>query len=105
MSSRIATPRLETPRSRIPGGSVGIAGSQTGIYPAESPGGWQLIGRTPIKLFQPDKEPPALLQTGNYVVFVRITPSEFTRIREEVEQGIYRVKEIPLAGRGKSGDI
>ena len=99
MSSRIATPRLGTPRSRIPGGSVGIAGSQTGIYPAESPGGWQLIGRTPIELFHSHKEPPALLQTGNYVTFVRITPQEFTRIKEEVRQGIYRVKETPLVGR------
>jgi len=105
MSSGIATPRLRTPRSRIPGGSVGIAENQTGIYPAESPGGWQLIGRTPIELFHSHKEPPALLQTGNHVMFVRITPQEFTRIREEVQQGIYRVKETPLAGRGESGDI
>ena len=105
MSSRIATPRLGTPRSRIPGGSVGIAGNQTGIYPAESPGGWQLIGRTPIELFHPHKEPPALLQTGNYVIFVRITPQEFTGIKEEVQQGTYRVKETPVARKGESGDI
>ena len=95
MSSRIATPRLETPRVRIPGGSVGLAGNQTGIYPAESPGGWRLIGRTPLKLFDIHQEPPALLQTGNYVNFVRITPQEFTRIKEEVRQGTYKVKETP----------
>ena len=105
MSSRIATPRLGTPRSRIPGGSVGIAGNQTGIYPAESPGGWQLIGRTPIELFHSHKEPPALLQTGNHVIFVRITPQEFTRIKEEVQQGTYRVKETPVTRKGESGDI
>jgi inhibitor of KinA len=71
---------------------VGIAGNQTGIYPAESPGGWRLIGRTPIKLFAPHKEPPALLRSGDYVVFIRITPQEFTRIKQEVEQGTYKVK-------------
>ena len=105
MSPRIATPRLETPRSRIPAGSVGIAGSQTGIYPAESPGGWRLIGRTPIELFHPHKEPPALLQAGNHVIFVRITPQEFARIKEEVQQGTYRVKETPVARKGESGNI
>jgi len=105
MSSRIATPRLATPRSRIPNGSVGIAGSQTGIYPAESPGGWQLIGRTPLELFHPHREPPALLQTGNQVTFVRITPEEFTRIKEEVQQGTYRLKETPAVGRDEHGDI
>ena len=93
MSSRIATPRLQTPRTRVSTGSVGIGGNLTGIYPAESAGGWQLIGRTPIKLFDPNQKPPALLQTGNYVVFVRITPQEFTRIKEEVQQGTYKVQE------------
>ena len=105
LPSSIATPRLGTPRSRIPGGSVGIAGSQTGIYPTESPGGWQLIGRTPLELFHPHQEPPALLQTGNHVIFVRITPQEFTRIKEEVQQGTYRVKETPVVRRGGRGDI
>jgi inhibitor of KinA len=105
MSSRIATPRLETPRTRIPGGSVGIAGSQTGIYPAESPGGWQIIGRIPIELFYSHQEPPALLQTGNYIAFVSITPPEFISIKEKVQQGVYKVKETPLAGRGESGNI
>jgi KipI family sensor histidine kinase inhibitor len=93
MSSRIAMPRLETPRTKIPAGSVGIAGSQTGIYPAESPGGWRLIGRTPLKLFDPNREPPALFQAGNYLTFVSITPEKFSRIKEAVEQGKYIVKE------------
>jgi len=97
MSPKIATPRLETPRIKIPGGSVGIAGSQTGIYPAESPGGWQLIGRTPLKLFDPYRQPPALLQAGNYVTFVSITPQEFARIKGEVEQGTCVVKETRMA--------
>jgi len=93
MSPRIATPRLETPRTKIPAGSVGIAENQTGIYPAESPGGWQLIGRTPLKFFDPNREPPALLQAGNYLTFVSIGPEEFTRIKEEVEGETYLVKE------------
>jgi KipI family sensor histidine kinase inhibitor len=70
----IATPRLPTPRARVPGGSVGIAGSQTGVYPAASPGGWRLIGWTPLKLFNPDREPPALLAAGDRVRFVPILP-------------------------------
>jgi len=93
MSPRIATPRLETPRMKVPAGSVGIAGNQTGIYPAESPGGWRLIGRTPLKLFHPDLEPPALFQAGDYLTFVSITPEEFTSIKEAVEQQTYLVKE------------
>jgi KipI family sensor histidine kinase inhibitor len=94
MSPRIATPRLETPRTNIPPGSVGIAENQTGIYPTESPGGWRVIGRTPLKLFDPNREPPALLQAGDYLTFVSITPEEFTRITEEVERRTYFVREI-----------
>ena len=92
MSPRLATPRLETPRMKIPAGSVGIAGSQTGIYPAESPGGWRLIGRTPLQLFDPSQELPALFQAGDYLTFVSITPEEFTNIKEAVENHIYSLK-------------
>jgi inhibitor of KinA len=100
MSPRTAAPRLATPRVEIPAGSVGIAGNQTGVYPADSPGGWRLIGRTPIELFHPDRQPPALLQAGNYVRFVPITADEFGRIREEVKRGVYRVRESHLPGGG-----
>ncbi len=68
----IAAPRLETPRTRVLAGSVGIAGRQTGVYPVESPGGWRLIGRTEIKLFDPTQDPPTLLQPGDRVRFVAI---------------------------------
>ena len=68
----IATPRLATPRARVPGGSVGIAGSQTGVYPTDSPGGWRLIGWTPLKLFDPAREPPVLLAAGDRVRFVPV---------------------------------
>lgn len=105
MSARIATPRLASPRAKIPAGSVGIAGNQTGIYPADSPGGWRLIGRTPVEVFHTEQEPPALLKMGDYVRFVPVTAQEFRRIREEVKQGTYRPKETPLIREGENGGI
>ncbi len=80
MDERIATPRLEKPRLKVPAGSVGIAGKQTGIYPLESPGGWRLIGRTPLRLFNPKQEPPTLLQPGDRVKFVPIKEDEFMEL-------------------------
>lgn len=71
IDEKIAAPRKETPRQRVPAGSVGIAGRQTGIYPFDSPGGWQLIGRTETKLFEPENEIPTLFQTGDSVRFYR----------------------------------
>jgi len=72
MDESLATPRLETPRQRVPAGSVGIAGKQTGVYPLESPGGWRIIGRTHLTLFDASKEPPFLLQPGDVVRFVAV---------------------------------
>ncbi|HHW03602.1 MAG TPA: 5-oxoprolinase subunit PxpB [Thermoanaerobacterales bacterium] len=92
MSEKIATPRLEKPRTEIPAGSVGIAGSQTGIYPIASPGGWRLIGKTPVKLYDPYREKPILLEAGNYIKFVRITPDEFYEIERQVSTCAYEVK-------------
>ena len=77
MPDAIATPRLETPRTLAPAGSVGIAGEQTGIYPIATPGGWRLIGRTPLKLFDPERDPPTLLQAGDLVRFVPISEGEY----------------------------
>lgn len=77
MSERIATPRRQTPRLSIPAGTVGIAGDQTGVYPLETPGGWQLIGRTPIELFRPGQMPPTLLGAGNTVRFYPISRGQF----------------------------
>ena len=75
----LITPRLKTPRLSVPTGSVAITQRQTGSYPMESPGGWQIIGRTPVKLFDPEKEPPALLQMGDMVQFYPIGEKEFER--------------------------
>ena len=80
MDERIACPRLATPRTLVPAGSVGIAESQTGVYPNPSPGGWQLIGRTPMKLFDADADPPTAMLPGNKVNFVPIPYDEYETI-------------------------
>lgn len=77
VNDKIATPRLSTPRKHVPAGSVGIAGNQTGIYPLDSPGGWNIIGRTPVKLFDPEYESPTLLQPGDEIFFIPINKEEF----------------------------
>ena len=91
LDERIHTPRLKTPRLKIPAGSVGIGGSQTGIYPMESPGGWQLMGMTPVRTYDPDREVPILLQAGDYIRFVEIDEAEYKRISEEISKGCYQV--------------
>lgn len=77
MPAEIAAPRRESPRVRIPERSVGIAGKQTGIYPISTPGGWQLIGRTPIRLFVPEQEIPSLLRAGDTIRFLQISEAEY----------------------------
>ena len=94
MSKKIETPRLQVPRTKIPAGSTGIAGSQTGIYPIDSPGGWQLIGRTPVKLYDPLGTPPILLNAGDYVRFVPVSEEEYLKIQEEINNGKYIVNII-----------
>jgi len=94
MSEKISTPRLSSPRKKIPAGSVGIAGSQTGMYPSETPGGWQLIGRTPLKLYNPENEPPVMLSAGDYVRYVSITEEEYVDIQKKVVEGSYKVNVI-----------
>lgn len=81
MDPRIATPRLSSPRTLIPAGSVGIAGEQTGTYPSDSPGGWQIIGRTPVTMYDMSKAQAALLKAGDYVRYVPIDESEFHRVK------------------------
>jgi inhibitor of KinA len=77
VDDRIAMPRRSTPRVRVPPGSVGIAGIQTGVYPAETPGGWQLIGRTPLKPFDPSRDAPFLMKAGDSVQFYPIERREY----------------------------
>lgn len=82
MSEKISAPRRKSPRMLIPEGSVGIAGLQTGVYPIGTPGGWQLIGRTPLELFRPKQYPPSLLQSGDIVKFYPISYREYKKYKE-----------------------
>lgn len=91
MSNRIAAPRRENPRPKISIGSVGIAGNQTGIYPLETPGGWQIIGQTPLKLYDPNRNDPILLSSGHYLRFVPISEQEYAEIEKAIELGKYTV--------------
>ena len=91
MSERIATPRLQTPRTAIPAGSVGIAEKQTGVYPIRSPGGWQLIGRTPVQLFDPVRDPPVVVVPGDYIRFVSITEENYHDIQQQSQAGSYQL--------------
>lgn len=81
MDNAIATPRLDSPRKIVPEGSIGIAGSQTGIYPLSSPGGWNLIGRTPLKIFNFNNPEESLISMGNTVKFIPITDKEYQNIK------------------------
>ncbi len=83
LPEELHTPRLKTPRTLVPEGSVGIANAQTGIYPIGSPGGWQLIGRTPVKLFAPERDNPILYQAGDRIRFKPISSRAYRRILEE----------------------
>jgi inhibitor of KinA len=77
LPAKLRVPRRPTPRTTVPAGSVGIGGAQTGVYPLVTPGGWQLIGRTPLALFRPSEPEPALLRVGDGVKFRAISPEEF----------------------------
>lgn len=77
LPSELATPRRASPRKEVPTGAVAIGGTQTGIYPRKSPGGWNIIGRTPVRLFDLDRNPPALFHTGDRVRFRKISRAEF----------------------------
>ena len=96
MDSRIATPRLSSPRTLIPAGSVGIAGEQTGTYPSDSPGGWQIIGRTPVTMYDMSKAQAALLKTGDYVRYVPIDKSEFHRIKALGSDYVPVIREVEV---------
>lgn len=90
LDERIYTPRLANPRLKIDAGSVGIGGSQTGIYPLDSPGGWQLMGKTPVKTYDPGRGVPILVEAGDYIRFVPIDEAEFDRIKELADRGEYQ---------------
>jgi inhibitor of KinA len=82
LPAELATPRRSTPRTEIPAGSVAIGGAQTGIYPSKSPGGWNVIGRTPLRLFDVKQEPPAMFQAGDRITLRQISREEFDSLRQ-----------------------
>lgn len=83
LPTELATPRLTSPRRSVQAGSVGIAGSQTGIYPLDSPGGWNIIGQTPVNIYQPENHAPFLLKAGHYIKFKPISSTDFTDMRKD----------------------
>lgn len=90
MDERIAAPRLDTPRVKIPAGSVGIGGKQTGVYPIASPGGWRLIATTPVKFYDPMASQPILCSAGEYIRFVPVTVKEYEQISQEIRTGSWK---------------
>lgn len=90
LPEKLATPRLANPRPSIPGGSVGIGGNQTGIYSIAAPGGWQIIGHTPVRLYDPLWEEPVLLRAGDYLRFVPVDRETHRDLCEQVDCGTYR---------------
>ncbi len=89
MDKRIACPRLSTPRTKIHAGAVGIGGEQTGIYPLASPGGWRLIGTTPVRPYDNERTPPVLFSAGEYIRFVSVEEAEYREIEQQVQNGTY----------------
>ena len=101
LDERLATPRLANPRIKIPAGSVGIGGLQTGIYPVASPGGWQLIGRTPVKTYDTGREHPILFEAGDYIRFVPVSQKAYAAIQKEVDRNEYQCKTYYVAEHTK----
>lgn len=98
LDERIATPRLDRPRTRVPAGSVGIADRQTGVYPQATPGGWQLIGRTAVPLFDPAGAEPFLLRAGDLLRFRPVTGEEHETVVAAVARGEYHPETEVVAG-------
>jgi inhibitor of KinA len=103
MSPRISCPRLPTPRTRIPPGSVAIGGAQTGVYPVESPGGWRLVGRTPARLFDPGSRAPFLLAAGDGLRFAPVSREIFDSLAEEVARGTWVPELEPASPEPEGG--
>lgn len=90
MDQSIACPRLPTPRKKIPQGAVGIGGSQTGIYPLESPGGWRLIGSTPVRMYDPSRAEPVLCRPGDFIRFIPVSTFDYYDIARDVSRGTWQ---------------
>ncbi len=93
LDQRLYKNRKSTPRNKVPKGAVAIGGTQTGVYPQESPGGWNIIGRTPVLFFDVEKEEPCFAKSGDSIQFIPINKARFLEIEKEIEQGMYRLNE------------
>ncbi len=93
LDKRLQTPRKKTPREVIEAGSVAIGGAQTGVYTTSSPGGWNIIGKSPLNYFSIAKNPPALLKAGDFIKFIPISKDEYRKIEVEVNVDIYKLRE------------
>jgi KipI family sensor histidine kinase inhibitor len=100
----IACPRLSTPRIRVPQGAVGIAESQTGVYPMDSPGGWNLIGKTPVNFFDPESDPPVAVEAGSFIRFVSVDGNRMEDIERAIRSGEYEIPRSPAGQSSKSND-
>ncbi len=89
LPEQLELPRLKTPRLRVPAGSVAIASRMTGVYSVESPGGWRLLGHTPVRFFDPARNPPTLFAPGDGVRFVPVTAAEHAAVKVAVARGVY----------------
>jgi inhibitor of KinA len=98
LPARLALPRRADPRVRVPTGSIAIATTLTAIYPYESPGGWHLIGATPIRLFDPERAQPALFTPGDAVQYEPVDAAAFASIKTAVDNGSYQIASEPIAG-------
>lgn len=100
LSEKIHTPRRNEPRTKIPAGSVGIANNQTGLYPNQSPGGWQIIGQAPIDVFNINREPMCLYQPGDYIKFYSITQEEFEDFKEQQQNNTFNYERLVTIENG-----
>ncbi|EHJ06689.1 5-oxoprolinase subunit PxpB [Staphylococcus simiae] len=91
LDKRLHTPRRDEPRVKITAGSVGIANNQTGLYPLDSPGGWQIIGRTPVEVFYLNRQPMTLYEAGDYIQFKSISASEYYSIKDRIQNGKFDI--------------
>lgn len=94
MDKKLITPRLKNPRLKLDAGAVGIGGEQTGIYPLSSPGGWRIIGKTPLKPYDLNREKPILYEAGDYIKFKPINKKDYYKIKDLVDKGIYECNVI-----------
>ncbi|MDK6862796.1 5-oxoprolinase subunit PxpB [Nosocomiicoccus ampullae] len=101
LDEKLYKERLDNPRTKIPGGSVGIGGEQTGVYPFDSPGGWNIIGRTPVPLYDNNRSEPILYEAGDRIVFRSISEEEYDTIVEAYNNGVYKAK---VTKRGSNND-